>query len=145
MEEFNILQFEIEILQSVNLDEVLVEDNYLFYNIRENFENSFYMLTTTAERIFKHSKKDSQSFAPSSKTHITNTSDDSIQNSRSNDLNKINQNAFTDQKQSSSNVAKNHLPTFDGSFGEWLFFRYTFRFVIREKTDLLKINKIHYL
>lgn len=141
LEEFNVLQYEIEILQSLDSDEIIIDDK-----VREEFENFFYTLTASAKCLLKQSKTDSQSSATSSKTHVTNPSRISNHSNNINDSNNIKQNSFN---QSNFNVALKlpeiNLPTFDGSFGEWLFFRDTFRSVIHDKPDLSKTNKFHYL
>ncbi|XP_072400634.1 uncharacterized protein [Diabrotica undecimpunctata] len=37
------------------------------------------------------------------------------------------------------------LPTFDGSFDQWLFFRDSFTFIIHENSSMSKVQKFHYL
>ncbi|XP_072392322.1 uncharacterized protein [Diabrotica undecimpunctata] len=87
---------------------------------REKFENDYY-------KIIAATKKLTNSFM---------------------NTNKVDNNDSTSSSESSfSNIRlpQLSLPTFDGSFDQWLFFRDSFTSIIHENSSMSKVQKFHYL
>lgn len=173
LEEFNNLQFDIEIA-STDADEEIQIDN----NTREQFENTYHTLVASARALIENSNsisiKDSKSHAPSSVSEVSvhssnsnksqaaesNTDPDRVQNNNNDSPQEFFNNQFSNSLTSnllqgllSQNSSMNlglklpdiNLPKFDGSLDDWLCFRDTFRSVIHEKSNLSGIQKFHYL
>ncbi|KAJ8916986.1 hypothetical protein NQ315_012901 [Exocentrus adspersus] len=175
LDEFNHIQFEIEILSSDSDDEVSIQSDE-----REHFENIYYKLINNAQQILSkgldnHSIQSKDSHSMHSKVLDNQSNHSSINSLASqskigcskrvlqNTNQKLNKEAYlseisleevnnakeiTNKSKPSSDeikLPKTNLPTFDGSLQNWLFFRDTFKSVIHNKANLSDINKFHYL
>lgn len=120
LDEFNVAQLSIEALDSdldTNYDQHAGE--------RENFENKFYRITSEARKFLI------DRFQPT--PNVCNTGNLELNTSSNDD-------DLCDVK-----LPPINLPTFDGSYDQWLFFRDTFGSLIHNNNKLTAIKKFHYL
>ncbi|XP_050315358.1 uncharacterized protein LOC126749716 [Anthonomus grandis grandis] len=89
----------------------------------EQFENKFYRITSEASK-FLIDQMQPQVLTPNVETNLASNSNDDLANIRLPPIN---------------------LPTFDGSYDQWLFFRDTFNSLIHSNFKLTPAKKFHYL
>ncbi|XP_050294309.1 uncharacterized protein LOC126734653 [Anthonomus grandis grandis] len=116
LEDFNAAQLKIAATETdIDFDEHDSES--------EQFENKFYRITSEVSK-FLIDQMQPQVLTPNVETNLASNSNDDLANIRLPPIN---------------------LPTFDGSYDQWLFFRDTFNSLIHSNFKLTPAKKFHYL
>lgn len=112
-------QFE-EIQMQIELEDKDFEDNkYQYENERRSFETDYYEYQSKAKRVLN-----SYSYPPD----CSSVSQPNVANVTGN-----------------FKLPTINLPTFEGSYDQWLFFRDTFNSIVHNSTSLSSVEKFHYL
>ena len=91
---------------------------------REKFEDSYFKITATVKRFVDSRTGSDDAIASASAKSVASTEVNILNNVKLPPLN---------------------LPSFDGSFDEWLFFRDNFNSIIHNNESLTNVQKFHYL
>ncbi|XP_030767901.1 uncharacterized protein LOC115891553 [Sitophilus oryzae] len=124
LKKFEDIQLKIEILSTENESSDVLED----INERDSFESNFYSAISLASDI-------SNQYRITEQNH-----EHSIDN---NDIRTVDNKVFDNLQQ--VRLPQLNLPTFNGDYSEWLFFRDSFKSLIHENVSLDIIQKFHYL